>query len=352
VRWRSPHRGATTVGLILLAVAGLAGPTAALGVGDATWTPGRSTTSITPSRFLDAEDSFTFRTIASWGPQEAEALAAYVGDGLRYTHEVNDHSGRLSATGFWATNHPDPAFDRDDDDGDGRWEEAEVIAGRAPLADQDYTTLVQFSRWHAKRKHGTCRWAWDRRQGEAVVYSQLSGAWLGEWQAEHYTRAYDDTAYPRVDTRLSDPDRTAPARCRDALGRPGESGVTVTFSQPLSWSDFLALPDAGTGRWTAFESLGRVEGDDLPWTCGGPVEEELGLLPCRGFGFRPEGVIAAVGYFDGAGLDALRAAPLAARISDLRDPLTGLLFQIGALGVVAPGLTVNDDYWELASPGR
>ena len=34
-----------------------------------------------------------------------------------------------------------------------------------------------------------------------------------------------------------------------------------------------------------------------------------------------------------------------------RDPLTGLLFDIGALGVVAPGLTVNDGYWELASPG-
>jgi hypothetical protein len=66
---------------------------------------------------------------------------------------------------------------------------------------------------------------------------------------------------------------------------------------------------------------------------------------------RPDGVVAAVGYFDGAGLDALRATPQVARISDLRDPLTGLLFDLGALGVVAPGLTVNDGYWELAAPG-
>jgi hypothetical protein len=351
MRGRSPRRGIGVVGLVLVAVASLAGPALGLGVGDATWTPDRSTTSVTPSRFLDTADALTFQTVATWGPEQSEALAAYLGNGLRYTHEVNDHSGRLSATGFWATNHPDPAFDRDDDDGDGRWEEAEIIAGRAPLAGQDYTTLVQFSRWHAKRKHGACRWAWDRRSGDAVVYSQLSGAWLGEWQAERYTRAYDRTDYARVDARTADPGEAPSARCRDALARPGESGVTVTFGQPLPWSEFLALPGVGTGRWTAFEAVGRIEGDGLPWTCGGPVDVDLGLRPCRGFGVRPDGVVAAVGYFDGAGLDALRATPQVARISDLRDPLTGLLFDLGALGVVAPGLTVNDGYWELASPG-
>jgi hypothetical protein len=339
------------VGSLLLAVLALGGPTLALGVGDATWTPTRSATSITSSQFLGADDSLTFRTVAAWGPEQSEALASYTGDGLRYTHEVNDQSGRLSATGFWATNHPDPAFDRDDDDGDGRWEEAEIIAGRPPLADRDYTTLVQFSRWHAKRQHGTCRWAWDRRQGDAVIYSQLSGEWLGEWQAERYTRAYDGTDYPRVGARTSDPDGTAPARCRDALPRPGESGITVTFSRPLPWSEFLALPGPDTGRWTAFEAVGTVTSDDLPWTCGGPVEVELALRPCRGFGVRSEGVVAAVGYFDGPGLDTLRALPQVARVSDLRDPITGLLFGLGALGVVAPGLTVNDGYWEVASPG-
>lgn len=351
MRCGSTRRGTSILGLVLLAVAGLGGPTLALGVGDATWTPERSATSVTASRFLGADDALTFRTVVSWGSDQAEALGSYLDGGLRYTHEVNDQGRRLSATGFWGTNLPDPAFDRDDDDEDGRWEEAEVVAGRAPLVGRDHTFLVQFSRWHAKRQHGACRWAWDRRRGDAVLYSQLSREYLGEWQAERYTRAYDSTSYPRVEARATAPDDAPAARCRDARARSGESGVTVTFSEPLPWSDFMGLPGAGTGRWTAFEALGSVDGDDLPWTCGGPVEIELGMRPCRGFGVRPDGVTAAVGYFDGAGLDALRATPEVARISDLRDPFTGLLFDLGALGVVAPGLTVNDSYWELASPG-
>lgn len=328
----------------------LAGPTLALGVGDATWTPDRSVTTVEPSRFLGAGDALTFRTVASWGAEQVEGLEAYLADGLRYTHEVNDRSGRLSATGFWATNHPDPAFDRDDDDGDGRWEEAEIIAGRAPDADREYTTAVQFSRWHAKRQFGACRWAWDRRKGEAEILSQLSREQLGEWQAERYTLSYGGSGYPRVGVRVLDPDALPAARCRDARPGPGESGVTVTFTQPLPWRAFLALPGAGAGRWTAFEALGKVADDDRPWTCGGPVTADLSWRPCRGFGVRPEGVVAAVGYFDAPALETLRTLPEVARISDLQDALTGLLFDIGGLGVVAPGLTVNDAYWEVAAP--
>ena len=64
-----------------------------------------------------------------WARAQRRGLERYLETGLRYTHEINDRSGRLSATGYWATNHPDPAFDRDDDDGDGRWEEAEITVG-------------------------------------------------------------------------------------------------------------------------------------------------------------------------------------------------------------------------------
>ena len=67
-------------------------------------------------------------------------------------------------------------------------------------------------------------------------------------------------------------------------------------------------------------------------------------------GVAPDGVVAAVGYFDGAALDELRAAPAVARVAELQDAVTGLLFDVGGFGVERPGLTVNDSYWELFLP--
>jgi hypothetical protein len=342
---------ALALGLVFLGTALTGRPVLALGVGDATWTPSRSETTVEPSRFLAPDDSLTFRTEATWDEEQVAGLEPYLDSGLRYTHELNDRSGRLSATGYWATNHPDPAFDRDDDDGDGRWEEAEIIAGtRPPEAGRAYTSAVQMSRWHAKRSAGECRWVWDRRQGDAEVLSQLSRDLLGEWQAERYTLSYGASGFPRVEARDPALDAALTARCRDERARPGQSGVTVTFEQPLAWPELLALPGAGSGRWTAFEAIGSGSSDDLPWTCGGPVSAVLALRPCRSLGVRPEGVVAAIGYFDAEALAALRAASLVARVTDLRDALTGILFDVGGFGVEAPGLTINDAWWELDPP--
>src|SRR3989304_4397864 len=123
----------------------------AAGVGGATWTPASSVTQALPSGLLVPDDSLVFETEASWTPAQVEGLGRYVADGLRYTHEGNDRSGRLSATGGWGPTPAAPAFARADDDDDGRWEEAEItIGGDLPQAGQTYTTLVQFTRWHGK----------------------------------------------------------------------------------------------------------------------------------------------------------------------------------------------------------
>ena len=124
----------------------------------------------------------------------------------------------------------------------------------------------------------------------------------------------------------------------------------VTFAEPLAWSDLLALPAAGSGAWTAFEAIGASERSDLPWTCGGPVGTLSGLERCRDLGVSADGVVAAAGYFDAAALDELRIAPTVARVAELQDAVTGLLFEVGGFGVVRPGLTVNDSYWELFLP--
>ena len=152
--------GAATAGALVLALAALtagAPAVSAQGVGGASWTPLASVTTSSPATFFVPGDALVVRTDATWDQAGSESLASYQAQGLRYTHEANDVTGRLSATGYWATNHPDPAYDRDDDDGDGRWEETEVIAGtRPPEPDRTYTTLIQFSRWHAKRQAGEC----------------------------------------------------------------------------------------------------------------------------------------------------------------------------------------------------
>ena len=343
---------AATVALALVVTSSGVRPALAQGVGRASWTPAESTTIARPSRLLVAEDAITYRTDALWDRVQADGLQRYIGDGLRYTHEVNDRSGRLSATGYWATNHPDPAFDRDDDDGDGRWEEAEVVAGaQAPTPGQVYSSLIQFSRWHGKRAEGQCTWAWDRRLGSTEVLSQLSRDLLGEWQAERYTLTYDTKPYPRVGTRPPLPSDAERAHCREPRPGPTERGVVVTFSAPLAWSDFVAMPASGSGRWTAFEAIGSSDRDELTWTCGGPVGTRSGLTSCRAMGVRPQGVVAAAGYFDDAALEELDAAAPVVRVDALQDAVTGLLLDVGGFGVQPPGLTVNDAYWELYLSG-
>lgn len=327
----------------------LVSPTAtATGVGGATWSPSESTTTATQSRFLTPGDSIVIRTDAVWDRAQTEGLARYVDAGLRYTHEVNDRDGRLSATGFWATNHPDPAFDRDDDDADRRWEEAEITIGRQPpRPGLTYTTLVQYSRWHGKRLQGSCRWAWDRRRGHLEVLSQLSRNAFGEWQAERSTSSYGDVDYPRVEAQPDLPGDTPMARCRDADPGVNQRGFVVTFARPLGWGELTALVSAGSAKWTAFEAIGSHPQDELTWTCGGPFDDQLRFGPCRTLGVDPEGVTAAVGYLDPVAADQLRASEEVLAVDDLRDSLTGLLFAIGGLGVERPGLTVDDRYWEL-----
>jgi hypothetical protein len=351
------RHGPTSLGLVLtaavLATAFVAlpegaSPASAEGVGGATWTPSESRTTAEESRFLVAGDAIAFRTEATWDGAQSNGLDGYLDGGLRYTHELNDRSGRLSATGYWATNHPDPAYDRDDDDGDRRWEEAEIIAGsRRPEPGVTYTAIVQFSRWHPKRVKRSCEWAWDRRRGTAEVLSQLSRNLLGEWQAERYTLTYETLDFDRVGTRPGLPSKTARARCRDADPGAGQSGYVVTFARPLSWPQAAGSASPGAAKWTAFEAIGTSARDDRTWTCGGPWDAQLRLGPCRTLGLEIDGITAAVGYLDDRALDQLRNDPNVVAVDRLRDALTGLLYDVGGFGVERPGLTVNDRYWEL-----
>lgn len=339
---------AVAAAALLIAPSGGAGPVDAHGIGGATWTPATSTTTTSDSRFLIPGDSITYETVARWSEEQVAGLARYTADGLRYTYEVNDRSGRLSATGFWATNHPDPAFDRDDDDGDGRWEEAEVTIGTAsPRAGRSYHTLVQFTRWHPKRRAGRCTWTWDRRLGTTDVLAQLSRDLFGEWQAQRFTHTTEQLPYPRVGPPPAVPDDAPRATCRARRPiDPSHVGIVVTFARPLAWDRFRSLIGE-SGRWTAFEAAGSSGRSPGAWTCGGPVSN-LALRPCRALGVRIQGVVAAIGYVAPDVVSGLRRSDDVARVDDLRDPVTGLLSDIGGFGVEPPDLTINDAWWEVS----
>ena len=107
------------------------------------------------------------------------------------------------------------------------------------------------------------------------------------------------------------------------------------------------LISAGSAKWTAFEAIGSSADDDRTWTCGGPFDQELRMGPCQRLGVEVEGLTAMAGYVDDAALEQLRASPDVVAVDQLRDSLTGLLFDVGGFGIERPGLTVNDRYWEL-----
>jgi hypothetical protein len=299
-------------------------------------------------RHLVAGDATVVETTAEWSRAQRRGLARYLASGLRYTHEVNDRSGRLSATGYWATNHPDPAFDRDDDDGDGRWEEAEITAGtELPAAGRRYLSLIQFSRWHGKARPDRCGIAWDRRAGSLEVLSQLSRQLFGEWQAERYTMTYDRLPYPRVGEKPDLPiDAVRPSCSALPPLDASHEGVVVTFAAPLPWDEAVAL--AGQGRWLAFEAAGSTASDDRPWTCGGPVEGRSGLDVCQELGVRVEGVTAVAGYPDADAAAALQQEGRVAVVEGLRDPLESLIGDLGGIDVEPPDLTIDDAWWAIA----
>lgn len=333
------HSGATSVSPAVLA---------GTGVGGASWTPDRSETVGVSSSFLVADDSILYATRITWSREQVSGLSRYIDQGLRYTHEVNDRSGRLSATGYWATNLPDPAFDRDDDDGDGRWEEAEITAGaQLPRAGLTYKALLEFSRWHPVERRRRCDWAWDLRAGQVEILSQLSREILGEWQALRYTLAYERLSYPRSAPRPPLPLDVPTPDCGPAGSAVSSTdGLVVTFTRPLGWEELLGI-GGSPGSWSAFEAIGERDADRLTWTCGGPVQGRSGLEACRAMGVTPDGVVAAGGHFSAETAEQVRRHPLVLRASDWREPLPTWLAELAGIAVEPPDLTLDDDYWSL-----
>lgn len=193
-------RWAVLPALMAIALVGRDASAATLGVGGATWTPRVAVTTMALAGFRTQRDSVYVFIRLTWDKAGVRALRRYEQDGLRYTQELHDDSGHLSGTGFWISDLPGASYDRDDDDGDGRWEELEITATEPGAIEPDRTYVVgfQLSRWSRTCDDDGCPWRWTYRGGQVWALSQLSEFFLGEWQASRWTRGYAYERYPRM----------------------------------------------------------------------------------------------------------------------------------------------------------
>lgn len=235
---------------------GVAAPAAAAGVGGATWTPETGRVTAVTSGYRVPRDSTYLYLRLRWN---AAGLTGLRGYGLAYTQEVNDLSGRLSASGFWMSDLPGAAYDRDDDEADGRWEEAEVTAPdpRLLVAGRTYTVAIQLTRWWRPCASG-CRWRWEFRPARVAALSQLSARLFGEWQAIRYTLPWATARLP-------------------ALPRPAASPAPGTFAA-------VAAMDAGATEQHRF--IGRTAAGHRA-VCAGPAPSlAAARRTCRALGLR------------------------------------------------------------------
>ena len=83
-----------------------------------------------------------------WDTAGVNALSAYHNlYGYWYTHDARDYYslGRLDAMNWYSTNFPNPYFDRDDNNGNGYQDEAEITMQAIPENDTVYYARYKFA---------------------------------------------------------------------------------------------------------------------------------------------------------------------------------------------------------------
>lgn len=196
------NRRSVVVAAALLVVAVPAA--SATNIVGASYTPFQvGSTSRVQSSWREANDSISFYTHGRWDTAHRNGIQQYAAQGFRYTQDFRDGSGvapaQLNATGVYSTTFLNPKYDKDDDDGNRKSEEAEITADSTsfPTTNELYFAQVQFSRF-ANLCTKTCTWVYDPDGGEIGISSQISrwSALQGEWNTEHFSDEYRFVSYP------------------------------------------------------------------------------------------------------------------------------------------------------------
>lgn len=280
-------------------------------------------------------------------------MLAMAADGYRYTADTHDLNSNVNATGRYVTSLPNPYYDRDDDNSDSRWDEAEIAAESATFpssATIRYYAFLEYSPWYQAAPFGA--WTWDSGSGCIEHNAQLAlpgcPGVCDKWDAAPLTpRRFGDhscpslakpaisisrPAEPVVDLATADigaADRSAKLHYR--VGIAGEDDVRI-------------LPDLsqGLGRYAE-----RAAAASSRLAAGGPIravmtfERPVGdaeLAAIRELGVGIEAV-------EGIALDGDRTVTVGTSSSaDVVDELRVIAASVGATfdGVVSVEVSIRD----------
>lgn len=383
-----------------LAAVALAGTVAATNLGGATYSPSSFTQSRSTGTWRTTNDSYWIRANTTWNTTHRNGIQNYVqNNGWRYTQEINDSSGNLNATGQYVTGFPNPKYDKDDDDNNRRWEEAEVTADNTsfPTAGYSYVNVMMFSRWYEQCTKSCAYW-WDADSGVFWHLSQMS-SWSGlqgEWNANLSSGVYANTSYPTqaqpagaIAATAGDPSSIAESgavsistsaglqillereglewdvvvvptqsiadRRADDPRTLGPGGgrrlyAVITFSKPIDPARFAQIGAIPGVTLTSYEAIGTWN-DPTTLTVGGPASGvDTARIAFEEEGGRMLGVVSAEALLEGQ--DAYERLISEADIALVDLSGEAALSELRRQGIVVPAgtrldIVLNDSYWEL-----
>lgn len=205
-------------------------------------------------------DSFRMIASMSWSAYKAGQMRTNRSRGIYFTFDQNDLSHNVDAYSI-ATNFPNPYRDFDDDNGNQKKEEAEVVSESTtfPTAGTAYSVSVYWSRswWNNFYPHA---WGYDGDGGTVEFVENLSA--LSCWGCDKY-----DTHCCNANLGMN---RTYPAKARPASAAATEpvsettadDGGTVTMSGVPEGRHYHATTGGGGPNDIHLHAdLGRGHGD-------------------------------------------------------------------------------------------
>ena len=348
-----------------------------------------------------ADDTYRMRAVMNWNSTRASNMRHQASHGYRFSFDVHDLNGNLNATTRYETSLPNPYFDLDDDDSDGRHEESEITADSTsfPTAGVNYYANVYFMRYYYYCTGYWCPgWVWDPSSGWISYDESLSEHYLlGDYwdTTDDYGRNccanLGSKNYPyasgpgsqltaeipqEIGADASDPpasEMSNPFRMetsadgRRVIVRPdlnsgltdyvtranrlatelvstGPSRGTVTFRHPLAASDLKSLQVPGL-RIRTLEAVSDPDSQGQRWTFGGDFGDSFsrGLAEAsEEQGVRVLGVVSAqVEITSAAALNRLRTSGDVFLV-DLSEE------QVRRSMPLVSDVVVNDLYWNMA----
>lgn len=339
--------------------------------------------------YHSASDSFRAGVWMTWSSTRAANMRANRAKSLFFTIDQNDLGHNVSAYSY-ATSIPNPYWDRDDDNGDRKWDESEIVSESAsfPAANVGYIARTFWS--HSYQGHAG-NWLYDPDSGYIEFDENLSVTGCpivcdkydthccninlninrfypanpegsGLVQPSEPTdlgsgavgndidegAAADVRLFADLSSGLDAYAAHARSAARDVI-RNGEAVGVVTFSHPIAWDELARLQARSSTVFHELELVSDVDTDGLRWTVGGNVGP--GLVDAVSITER-EQAVTMLGV-----IAAIVTVPDAKALAALTDDQSVYLVDLSIAEYErdhpdVETVTQNDVYWILAGWNR